>query len=243
VSAAEPGCLAAHEINDATGCFQSRGPTRAVPLACQTGRKTAVTSGQPRAPRTASNLGARRLTPCAKRPSKQSVAAKLGRPTTLDAGRYTPAMTIADRLNSLGIELPPPFPPAGNYLSCVIDEGLVYVGGHGPVAGDQMIRGKVGGDLTLEQGREAARMTALSILATLQAELGELDRIQRIIKVFGMVNVAPGFDQTPAVLDGCSDLLVEVFGNAGRHTRAAVGLAELPVGIAVEIELIARLRT
>jgi enamine deaminase RidA (YjgF/YER057c/UK114 family) len=99
-------------------------------------------------------------------------------------------------------EFPPPFPPAGNYLSCVIDGGLVYVGGHGPVAGDQMIRGKVGGDLTLEQGREAARMTALSILATLQAELGDLDRIQRIIKVFGMVNVAPGFDQTPAVLDG-----------------------------------------
>jgi enamine deaminase RidA (YjgF/YER057c/UK114 family) len=152
-------------------------------------------------------------------------------------------MTIADRLDSLGIELPPPFPPAGNYLSCVIDGGLVYVGGHGPVAGDQMIRGKVGGDLTLAQGREAARMTALSILATLQAELGDLDRIQRIIKVFGMVNVAPGFDQTPAVLDGCSDLLVEVFGDAGRHTRAAVGLAELPVGIAVEIELIARLRT
>jgi enamine deaminase RidA (YjgF/YER057c/UK114 family) len=153
------------------------------------------------------------------------------------------AVTIADRLDSLGIELPPPFPPAGNYLSCVVDDGLVYVGGHGPVAGDQMVRGKVGSDLTLEQGREAARMTALSILATLQAELGDLDRIQRIIKVFGMVNVAPGFDQTPAVLDGCSDLLVEVFGDAGRHTRAAVGMAELPAGIAVEIELIARLRT
>ena len=106
-------------------------------------------------------------------------------------------MTIAERLVSMGIELPSPFPPAGNYLSCVIDEGLVYVGGHGPVAGDQMVRGKVGSDLTLEQGREAARMTALSILATLQAELGDLDRIQRIIKVFGMVNVAPGFDQTP----------------------------------------------
>jgi enamine deaminase RidA (YjgF/YER057c/UK114 family) len=152
-------------------------------------------------------------------------------------------MTIADRLVSLGIELPPPFPPAGNYLSCVIDEGLVYVGGHGPIAGDQMTRGKVGGDLTLEQGREAARMTALSILATLQAELGDLGRIQRIIKVFGMVNVAPGFDRTPAVIDGCSDLLVEIFGAAGRHTRSAVGLAELPFGIAVEIELIARLRT
>jgi enamine deaminase RidA (YjgF/YER057c/UK114 family) len=150
-------------------------------------------------------------------------------------------MTIEDRLRELGIELPPPFPPAGNYLSCVIDAGLVYVGGHGPVAGEHMVRGKVGGDLTLEQGRAAARMTALSILATLQAELGNLDRIQRIIKVFGMVNVAPGFVQTPAVLDGCSDLLVEVFGDAGRHTRSAVGLAELPVGIAVEIELIARL--
>jgi enamine deaminase RidA (YjgF/YER057c/UK114 family) len=150
-------------------------------------------------------------------------------------------MTIEDRLRALGIELPPPFPPAGNYLSCVIDAGLIYVGGHGPVAGEHMVRGKVGGDLTLEQGRVAARMTALSILATLQAELGNLDRIRRIIKVFGMVNVAPGFDQTPAVLDGCSDLLVEVFGDAGRHTRSAVGLAELPVGIAVEIELIARL--
>jgi len=153
------------------------------------------------------------------------------------------ARTIADRLDSLGIELPPPFPPAGNYLPCVIDEGLVYVGGHGPIAGDQMMRGKVGGDLTLEQGREAARMTALSILATLQAELGDLGRIQRIIKVFGMVNVAPGFDRTPAVIDGCSDLLVEIFGDAGRHTRSAVGLAELPFGIAVEIELVARLRT
>ena len=153
------------------------------------------------------------------------------------------AMTFADRLDSLGIELPSPLPPAGNYLACVIDGGLVYVGGHGPIAGDQMMRGKVGGNLTLEQGREAARMTALSILATLQAELGDLGRIQRIIKVFGMVNVAPGFDRTPAVIDGCSDLLVEIFGDAGRHTRSAVGLAELPFGIAVEIELIARLRT
>jgi enamine deaminase RidA (YjgF/YER057c/UK114 family) len=153
------------------------------------------------------------------------------------------ATTIADRLDSLGIELPPPFLPAGNYLACVIDGGLVYVGGHGPIAGDQMMRGKVGGNLTLEQGREAARMTTLSILATLQAELGDLGRIQRIIKVFGMVNVAPGFDRTPAVIDGCSDLLVEIFGDAGRHTRSAVGLAELPFGIAVEIELIARLRT
>ncbi len=151
-------------------------------------------------------------------------------------------MTIAERLQSLGVELPPVFAPAGSYLGCVVDGGLVYVSGHGPIAGNQVIRGKVGGDLTLEEGRQAARMTALSILATLQAELGDLDRIERIIKVFGMVNVAPGFDRTPAVIDGCSDLLDEVFGDAGRHARSAVGLAELPFGIAVEIELIARVR-
>jgi len=149
---------------------------------------------------------------------------------------------ISERLASLGIVLPPLFPPAANYLGCVIDRDIVYVGGHGPIAGKEIMRGKVGGDLSLEDGRRAARMTALSILATLEAELGTLDRIERIIKVFGMVNAAPGFGQMPAVIDGCSDLLVEIFGEAGRHTRSAVGLAELPFGIAVEIELIARLR-
>jgi enamine deaminase RidA (YjgF/YER057c/UK114 family) len=148
---------------------------------------------------------------------------------------------ITERLAELGIRLPPVFPPAGNYLPCVVDGDLVHVGGHGPVDGEHMIRGKIGRDLTLAEGRAAARLTALSILATLQAELGSLDRIARIIRVFGMVNVAPGFTQTPAVLDGCSDVLVDIFGDAGRHTRCAVGLAELPVDIAVEIELTARL--
>ena len=148
---------------------------------------------------------------------------------------------ITDRLQSLGIVLPPVFAPAGSYLGCVIDEGLVYVSGHGPIAGGDMIRGKVGGDLTLQQGHHAARMTALSILATLQAELGDLDRIQRIVKVFGMVNVAPGFNQTPAVIDGCSEVLLEIFGDSGRHARSAIGVAELPFSIAVEIELVARL--
>ena len=151
-------------------------------------------------------------------------------------------MTTADRLHELGIELPSVFPPAGNYWPCVVDDGLVYVGGHGPIAGPEIVRGKVGSDLTLDEGRHAARITALSILATLHAELGNLDRIERFVKVFGMVNVAPGFNQTPAVIDGCSDLLVEIFGDAGRHTRSAVGLAELPFDIAVEIELIARVR-
>jgi enamine deaminase RidA (YjgF/YER057c/UK114 family) len=149
---------------------------------------------------------------------------------------------IRQRLDQLGIVLPEVFPPVANYLGCVVDDGIAYVGGHGPINGDTIVRGKVGRDLTLEQARDAARMTGLSILATLQAELGDLDRIERIIKVFGMVNVAPGFNETPAAIDGCSDLLVAIFGEAGRHTRSAIGVAELPVDIAVEIELIARVR-
>lgn len=149
---------------------------------------------------------------------------------------------IAERLRELGIVLPEPVPPGGTYDSCVVDDGMVYASGHGPIDGDRMIRGKVGTDLSVEQARDAARMTGLSILASLQAELGDLDRIARIVRVFGMVNAAPGFDQMPAVINGCSDLLVEVFGEVGRHARSAVGLAELPFGIAVEIELTARLR-
>jgi enamine deaminase RidA (YjgF/YER057c/UK114 family) len=148
---------------------------------------------------------------------------------------------IAERLRALGIELPPVSRPVGNYVSSVVVGDMIHVGGHGPVNGTDTMRGKVGGALSLEDGRRAARLTGLSILATLTEDLGDLDRVRRIVKVFGMVNVAPGFTDTPAVLDGCSDLLVEVFGEAGRHTRSAVGLAELPFGIAVEIELIAQL--
>ena len=150
---------------------------------------------------------------------------------------------IAERLSELGIDLPPVSLPVGNYLGCVVVDDLVHVGGHGPVGGPERFAGKVGGDLTVEDGYRAARATGLSILATLAAELGSLDRIDRIVKVFGMVNVAPGFTRTPEVVDGCSDLLVEVFGGAGRHTRSAVGMAELPFDIPVEIELIARLRS
>lgn len=149
---------------------------------------------------------------------------------------------MSARLAELGIVLPPVFPPAGNYRGCVVDGDVLYTGGHGPINGDEIIRGKVGGELSLEDARHAARQTTLSILATIQAELGDLERIARIIKVFGMVNVAPGFNQTPQVIDGCSDLLVDVFGERGRHARSAVGVAELPFDIAVEIEMVARLR-
>jgi enamine deaminase RidA (YjgF/YER057c/UK114 family) len=175
-------------------------------------------------------------------PSSADSSGQIQESTRLWARRRTLRRVIAERLEKLGLVLPPVFPPAGNYLSCVVDDGMVYVGGHGPIGGQDVVRGKVGTDLTLHEGQRAARMTALSILATLQSELGGLDRIERIIKVFGMVNVAPGFNQTPAVIDGCSDLLVAVFGEAGRHTRSAVGLAELPFDIAVEIELTARIR-
>jgi enamine deaminase RidA (YjgF/YER057c/UK114 family) len=150
-------------------------------------------------------------------------------------------VTIAERLQELGIELPPVFPPAANYVGCVVTGDLVHVSGHGPVGPDGLVRGKVGSTLTLDQARDAARLTGLLLLATLRAELGSLDRVERIVKVFGMVNCAPGFDQIPPVIDGCSDLLVEVFGDRGRHARSAVGMAELPFGIPVEIELVARI--
>lgn len=151
-------------------------------------------------------------------------------------------MGATARLLELGITLPEPMPPAGSYEPCVVIGSAVHVGGHGPVHDGGVIVGKVGADLDVAAGREAARATGLSILATLQRELGDLDRIERIVKVLGMVNVGPAFTNTPAVIDGCSDLLLEVFGEAGRHTRSAVGMAELPFGIAVEIELIAQLR-
>jgi enamine deaminase RidA (YjgF/YER057c/UK114 family) len=149
-------------------------------------------------------------------------------------------MSIADRLVELDIRLPPVFAPAGSYEGCVLDGNILYVSGHGPISGSDFVRGKVGHTLTIAEAKRAARLTGLSMLATMQQTLGTLDRVERITKLFGMVNVAEGFDQTPAVIDGCSELLIEVFGDAGRHARSAVGMAELPFGIAVEIELIAR---
>lgn len=143
------------------------------------------------------------------------------------------------RLQELGIELPTPFPPAGLYVPAVRVGDLLQLSGAGPVRPDgSLVTGKVGSDLDLDAAREAARLTGLQILATLAAELDGLDRVRRIVKVFGMVNCAPGFDRTPQVIDGCSELFVEVFGDAGRSARSAVGMAELPFGISVEIEAI-----
>jgi enamine deaminase RidA (YjgF/YER057c/UK114 family) len=144
------------------------------------------------------------------------------------------------RLEELGIELPAPLPVVGSYVPARRAGDLVFVSGQGPFKDGTMIQGKVGGDLTLEEGREAARCTGLMVLAALRAELGSLDRVTSILKLLGMVNCAPGFNNTPAVIDGCSDLMVEVFGqDVGRHARSAVGMAELPFDIAVEVELVA----
>ena len=130
-------------------------------------------------------------------------------------------------------------PPAGLYVSAVISGGLLHVGGHGPIAADgSMITGKVGTDVDLDTAKHAARLTGLQLLAAARVELGSLDRITRVVKVFGMVNCAPGFTNTPAVISGCSELFHEVFGEAGVHTRSAVGMAELPFDIATEIEAI-----
>jgi enamine deaminase RidA (YjgF/YER057c/UK114 family) len=148
-------------------------------------------------------------------------------------------VTIDERLTELGIELPTPFPPAGNYVPAVRTGNLLFLSGTGPVRGDgTVVRGKVGRDLDVAEAKEAARATGLQLLAAMRAELGDLARVRRVVKTLGMVNCAPGFNRTPEVIDGCSSLLVEVFGENGRGARSAVGMAELPFDIAVEIELI-----
>ncbi|MGY9075079.1 MAG: RidA family protein [Acidimicrobiales bacterium] len=142
-----------------------------------------------------------------------------------------------ERIAAAGIELPEGHPPVGLYVSSVRVGDLLNVGGHGPVRLDgTRITGKVGGEVDLELAQEAARVTGLQMLRSVRTELGSLDQVVRVVKIFGMVNCAPGFNNTPAVIDGCSKLMHEVFGEAGVHTRSAVGMAELPFDISVEIE-------
>lgn len=152
-------------------------------------------------------------------------------------------MRVEARLAELGLALPPPLrvPPGVrlpfSFVRVVGDRALVS--GHGPQAADGTSAGpfgKVGTEVTLEEAYAAARLTGLSILGSLQRELGDLDRIDAWVRVFGMVNSAPGFDRQPAVINGFSDLILEVFGAAGAHARSAVGMAELPFGLPVEIE-------
>ena len=148
------------------------------------------------------------------------------------------------RLRELGIELPSPPPPVATYVGSVRVGELLFVSGHGPYDGsDYVYRGKLGRDLDVETGQRAARLTIINFLAAAKEELGDLDRIERIVKLLCMVNSAPDFAEQPQVANGASDLLIEVFGpERGQHARSAVGMGALPMGISVEIEGVLQVR-
>lgn len=147
-------------------------------------------------------------------------------------------MTPEERLAELSIVLPEPVAPVAAYVPAVRTGNLIFISGQGPVADGSIITGKVGADVTLEQAQHAARVTCVNGLAALRAEIGELSKVTRVVKLLVMVNSAPGFDQQPQVGNGASELLQEVFGDLGRHARSAIGVAELPFGMCVEIEFI-----
>src|SRR5436305_884802 len=147
------------------------------------------------------------------------------------------------RIAELKLELPPAPKPVATYVTAVRHGDLVYVSGHGPLRPDgTLMTGKVGADLDVAQGQAAARQTGLAILATLRGHLGSLDKVTRLIKALGMVNATPDFVEHPRVINGFSDLMVEVFGDSGKGARSAVGMGSLPGGIAVEIEAIFQVR-
>jgi enamine deaminase RidA (YjgF/YER057c/UK114 family) len=146
---------------------------------------------------------------------------------------------IDDRLKELGISLPPPRAPMANYVPARRVGNLVYTAGQVSGTAEREIKGKLGAELSVDQGRDAARLSALNCLAALLTVVDSLDSIKQLVRVGAFVNSAAGFNQQPAVANGASDLFVEVFGDTGRHARTAVGVNELPAGYAVEVELIA----
>lgn len=148
-------------------------------------------------------------------------------------------MAVMERLTELGLNLPPVAAPAGAYVPAVQTGSLVFTAGQVPfVAGQVQFPGKLGETVSVAEGQEAARICVLNALAALQAELGSLDRIRRIVKVVGFVASAPGFTQQPLVMNGASELLGDIFGPAGKHARSAVGVAALPLDSPVEVELV-----
>ena len=152
-------------------------------------------------------------------------------------------MRVEQRLKELGITLPTAPKPVANYLPAVRAGELLFTSGVLPMKdGTLAYEGKLGKELSVELGQEAARLAALNALAVVKQELGSLDNVARVVRLTGHVASAPGFVQQPAVLNGASDLLVAIFGEAGRHTRAALGAAELPLGSPIELELIVQIR-
>lgn len=150
-------------------------------------------------------------------------------------------MTIEERVKELEIELPGRYGAIANYVPVTRDGNILYLAGTGPSSGaSALVRGRLGQDMGVEEGYQAARLAAINALAILRQELGSLDRVERILRMTGYIHAVPDFEQHPAVLDGASDLLVAVFGERGRHARAAVGVGSLPMGLPVEIELTVR---
>lgn len=150
----------------------------------------------------------------------------------------TPGSDPERRLEELGLVLPEARRPVGSYLPAVTEGSLVFVAGQAAYADGRWVTGILGLDMTVDEGREAARLAGLNVLAALKAHLGSLDRVRRVVKVLGMVHASQDFVQHPAVIDGFSDLMVDVFGERGRHARSAVGMSSLPFGAAVEVEAI-----
>ena len=143
------------------------------------------------------------------------------------------------KLKDLGIELFTPPKPIANYVKAVRTGNLIYLAGTGPSKADgSLILGKLGKDMTVEQGYEAAKQTGITVLSTLKGEIGDFNKVKRIVKVLGMVNCTPEFIDQPKVINGFSDLMVSVFGEKGKHARSAVGMMSLPNGMAVEVEMI-----
>lgn len=151
----------------------------------------------------------------------------------------SPAVDIDARLKELNIQLVEPSVPTANFVKTVRVGNLVYTSGHGPDRAEGgPLTGRVGGDLTLEQGQEAARLTGVALLSSLKKEIGDLAKVKRIVKVFGMVQCTPEFKDQPKVMNAFSDMMVAIFGEKGKHARSAVGMSALPGNIAIEIEMI-----
>jgi enamine deaminase RidA (YjgF/YER057c/UK114 family) len=148
-------------------------------------------------------------------------------------------MEIEKKMRGLGLELPEVPKPVASYVPAVRSGNYVYTSGQVPfVKGELMHRGKLGGDLTIEQGYECARVTAMNCLAAVKSVIDDLDRVKRIVRVTGFITSAPGFTDQPKVLNGASDLLVEIFGERGKHSRLAIGTSELPLGAPLEIDMV-----
>ena len=151
-------------------------------------------------------------------------------------------MSIDEKLNELGIILPEPAAPVAAYVPVVIHGGLAHVSGQIPFVDGKLVLGRLGEGMSVEQGSAAARACGLMILAQLRSALGSLDRVERVVKLGGFVNCAADFTDQPKVVNGASELMVEVFGDAGKHARSAVGVSSLPLGVAVEVDAILAVR-